>query len=57
MALFSLRAIWRLVLRAGGAAASQAVKVKAETNPVPKTQPLLDHVQVHWTTLKNDPKK
>lgn len=57
MALFSLRAVWRLVLRAGGAAASQAVKVKAETNPVPKTQPLLDHVQVHWTTLKNDPKK
>lgn len=31
------------------AAVSQTVKVKAETSPVPKTQPLLDRVQLDWT--------
>lgn len=31
------------------AAVSQTVKVKAETNPVSKTQPLLDRVQLDWT--------
>lgn len=50
--------IWDLTITAASrrAAGSQTVKVKAETNPVPKTQPLLDHVQLHWATPKNDPK-
>lgn len=51
------RAAWPWLPRAPRrAAVSQTVKVKAETGPVPKTQPLLDHVQLHWTSPKNDPK-